>query len=131
MNEGFSINNLFPSRYLKPSDLSDTDLIITITKVIVEDLGRGDHKEEKGVIYAKEITKGFVLNKVNALTIAKMYGDQTSGWIGKRIALYTTEVSFQGTPMLGIRVRMRPPGQGQIPPQSNPDQPGVPPDSWA
>ena len=81
----FQLNNLFLVGTSSPQS-SRHDLIITITKGIVEDLGRGDHKEEKGVIYAKEITKGFVLNKVNALTIAKMYGDQTSGWIGKRTA---------------------------------------------
>ena len=95
--------------------------VLTITDVTIEDLGRGDRKENKAVIFAKENTKGFVLNKVNATTIAKMYGEQTSGWIGNRIALYVTEVSFQGTPMLGIRVRMRPPTQSQKPESEPPD----------
>jgi len=50
-----------------------------------------------------------VLNKTNANTIANLYGPKISNWTGKKIALFTTEVSYQGATMLGIRIRLRPP----------------------
>ena len=40
-----------------------------------------------------------VLNKTNANTIAKMHGEETDDWAGKRIILCAREVEFQGTMM--------------------------------
>ena len=106
-----SVQDLFPSRFLKSQDIGDSDRVLTIDRVVIEDLGYGDMQDKKAVVYPVETDKGLVLNKTNAITIANMYGDDYSKWNGKRIALYTTEVSFQGNTMMGIRIRMRPPGQ--------------------
>ena len=107
----FSISDLYASRYLKSSDVGDTDMVKTMSRVEVEELGYGEPRDEKAVVYFSETDKVLPLNKTNATTISRLFGDDTAEWQGKRIALYTTEVSFQGNPMLGIRVRLRPPGQ--------------------
>ena len=106
-----SVRKLFDSRFLKSDDIGDTDMALTINRVELEDIGHGDNRDEKAVVYFDEIEKVLVLNKTNATTISRLYGDDTAEWRGKRIVLYATEVSYQGTQMMGIRVRMRPPGQ--------------------
>ncbi len=130
MTKILSISDLFPSRYLKPSDVGENDLMLTIERLTIEEFGRGDRKENKPVAYFRETDKGLVLNKTNATTIARLYGDKCANWVGKKVALYVTEVSYQGTPMLGIRVRMRPPSQPQQPDLEIPEPP-EPPDPWA
>ena len=109
MDKKTTIDDLFPSRFLKSSDIGDTDMILTISKVEVEDLGFGDDKKSKPVVYFWENDKVLVLNKTNGETISQLYGKEISEWPDKKIALFTTEVSFQGKPMLGIRIRLQPP----------------------
>ena len=104
-----TVSEIYPSRFLKSSDIGDSDLVLTIESVVPEDLSSTDHIELKPVLYSKEITKGFVLNKTNVNTIAHLFGERIEQWIGKKITLYTTEVSFQGNQMKGIRVRGQPP----------------------
>lgn len=105
-----SINDLFPSRWLKADDLADDeDTIVTIKSVGVEEVGQGDDREEKAVVFFRELDKGLVLNKTNASAIAQQHGDDTDDWTGKRIALFQQEVDFRGKQTLAIRVRLRKP----------------------
>lgn len=104
------LGDLFPSNYLKSSDFSEEeDTIYTIKELKSQTLGQGKDAEDKYVMYFDEVTKGMVLNKTNAKVIATLYGDDTDDWEGKKIALYLTEVEFNGETMLGIRVRKRTP----------------------
>jgi hypothetical protein len=50
-----------------------------------------------------------VLNKTNNSTIIGLYGSETDDWIGKKIALFSQEVDFQGKQTMAIRIRMRTP----------------------
>lgn len=102
-----TVDDLFPSRFMKAGDIGEADLIVTITGLEVEELGQD--KQKKPVLFFQETDKGMVLNKTNADTIRGMYGNNIPGWNGKKIALYTTEVTFAGKTSLGIRVRVRPP----------------------
>lgn len=100
-----NINTAFPSKYLKADDC-DEDVIVTITKVTMEDIGQGGKKESKPIVFFKEVTKGLVLNKTNAKMIAKMAGDDdTDHWTGVKVRLIATEVEFQGDLVMAIRVR--------------------------
>jgi len=99
--------------------------------VTIENVGMNDQKENKPIIYFKEIDKVLVLIKTNAVSISHLYGDQTAGWIGKRIAPYVIEVSVQGTQKLGIRVRNRIPPQQVTQELDFPELPDEPPDLWA
>ncbi len=105
-----NINTVFPSKYLKADELPiETDMVVTIKEVVLEDLGNEAKKETKPIVYFRECEKGLPCNKTNANTIAGMYGPDTDGWIGKKVGLFPTEVDFQGKQTLAIRVRMRPP----------------------
>ena len=105
-----NINNAFPSKYLKSGDIpEDADLVLTIREVVQEEIGQGEDAEQKPIIYFTEQPKGLVLNKTNAQSIAKLYGPETDGWVGKRIGLFATEVDFAGKQTLALRVRLKAP----------------------
>ena len=119
-------NELYPSRYLKPGDIGDDDQVLTIDKVLVEEMGFVDRNETKPVLYFRNLDKVLVLNRTNANTIANLYGDQLSNWTGKQVSLFVAEVSFQGKVMPGIRIRSRiPTSSPEIPASSE-----VAPNPW-
>jgi hypothetical protein len=104
-----SVNDMYPSKWLKSSDCEDGDLVLTIAEIREERIGQGSQADDKWVVYFKEEDKGLVLNKTNTNTIAKLYGDETESWIGKQIVLFATEVQFQGDMVEAIRIRSKPP----------------------
>ena len=114
-----NINNAFPIRWIKSGDLGDGDMVVTVKSCSVETVGQGENAEDKPVLYFEESEKGMVLNVTNANTIAGLYGPETDGWIGKRIALFATEVDFAGKQTLAIRVRMKSPTNGAAKPVSD------------
>ena len=81
-----SIFKLFPSKYLKPHDIEDGE-IVTIKAVMVERVGVD--QEEKPIVFFNEHDKGVILNKTNAEAIAKVFGEEEDDWPGKRLALVT------------------------------------------
>ncbi len=72
----------------------------------MEDLGQGSDKESKPVLYFEEAQKGLVLNKTNATTIVKSYGDDTGNWTGKEVQVFPTKTEFKGETVDAIRVRV-------------------------
>jgi hypothetical protein len=69
-----------------------------------------------------------VLNKTNASTIAKLHGEETDLWTGKRITLCTREVEFQGTMTSALRVlAQKPEAHKTAPPPAPPVQATPPP----
>ena len=105
------INQAFPSKYLKASDLEGQRATVTISSATQEELG-GDLKV---ILYFQGKEKGMVLNKTNAYTISAMYGPITENWIGRQIEIFATMVTFQGQPVPALRVA--PPMQQQTPQQ--------------
>ena len=125
-----NFNEAFPSKYIKSdSDVpEDGDLVVTISRVEMEEVGRGKDMQSKPVLYFRETDKGFVCNVTNGKTISKLYGNDTDDWIGKRIALYSADVEFAGEMKRGIRVKTRAPKSGPAPePAARPSGPGVSP----
>lgn len=123
------ISEMQPSKYLKASDADEGDLILTMRDVKEETLGRGPDAQNKWILYFEEVEKGLVLNKTNMNTIAKLYGDDTDGWEGKKITLFATEVQFQAEMVEALRVRSKPP-KGKGKPESKPPV-STPPSSVA
>lgn len=104
------VKDVFPSKYLKVDDLEDNDWNVTIARTVLEDIGQGESKQTKLVIYFDGIDKGFVCNKTNASVIEKLYGDETNDWKGKRITLWPNhDVQFKGEIVSAIRVRAKAP----------------------
>ena len=114
---------LFPSKYLKASDLRGMDVNLTICPkrgVAVEMIKAKDGQEEaRGVIYfvetgakaTKEKTeeKRLVLNKTNAQTIAKIHGSEMDDWGDCRITIFSTTCLAFGETKDCIRVRAKAP----------------------
>lgn len=98
---------MFPSKWLAATDFGDEDVVVTIKALEFETVGQKGDEEDKPVLYFREFKKGLVLNKTNCKTIAKLLGDETDDWEGKKITLFTVEVEYQGQQTLGIRVRSR------------------------
>ena len=95
------VSDAFPSDYLKAADLRDKNVLVTIDRVEMKDIG-DDHKP---IVYFQGKDKGLVLNKTNANNIALAYGDDTDDWTGKEIVLFPAMVDFQGRTVSAIRVR--------------------------
>lgn len=105
------ISQLFPSKYVKACDLNGKTVTLTIAKLVIEELGHGAEKERKPVLYFQKATKGLVLNRTNAMTIAGLYGDEADDWPGKRISIYPTRIRAFGAMQDTIRVREEIPAQ--------------------
>lgn len=99
------INSCFPGSYLKASDLMNRTVKCVIDKVQIEVIG----EEEKPVLYFIGKDKGLVLNKTNSGSISALYGSETDAWEGKEVKLYPTKVSFQGSMVDAIRIKIEPP----------------------
>lgn len=115
--EIMKISQLFPSKYVKASDLEGRNVTLTITRLVIEEMGHGTEKEQKPVLYFQKATKGLVLNRTNAMIISALYGDESNDWAGKRITIYPTRVKAFGTTQDCIRVREEIPAQPRPQPQ--------------
>lgn len=103
-----SLDELYPSRWLKAADIKGRQVTVTIEKIVIEDLG----DESKPVAYFVGRDKGVVLNVTNARTIADIVGsNNTDDWVGKKITLFTQKVNFQNR--LTDAIRVLPPAEPQ------------------
>ena len=114
------ISGAFPSNYVKATDLNGKSCLLTIRTCVLEELGQGNDKEKKPVLYFEKAQKGLVLNKTNANVIADAYGDETTNWEGKRVEVYPARVEFRGQLVDGIRVRIQPEAQPEKQPNAAP-----------
>ncbi len=97
-----NINDAFPSKYLKASDLQGTEPTVTIDRVDWEVIGN----ENKPILYFEGKTKGIVLNKTNGRAIGNALGPMTENWKGHKIILFAIMTDYQGQAVQGLRVRM-------------------------
>lgn len=96
-----NINDTFPSKYLKATDLQGREVTVAIRSVVVEKIG----DDTRPVLYFMNKEKGMVLNKTNSMNIALVYGPETDGWIGHSVTLFAAWVDYQGKQVQGLRVR--------------------------
>lgn len=111
------VSKLFPNKYVKAAELNGKTVTLTIARLTVEEMGHGNEKEQKPVLHFNKATKGLVLNRTNAMTIAGLYGDETDDWVGKRINIYPTRIRAFGAMQDTIRVRE------EIPAEPKPQSP--------
>ncbi len=89
-------------------DLESGDKTVTIKRVIGGELtGPGGKKSKKPVVYVEGSEKGIPLNKTNGKTIANMYGNYVTEWVGRQITLYksSTRNPQDGGEIDCIRIR--------------------------
>ena len=95
-----TVDEMFPSRFLKATDLPRKGMVLTIDALEQEDL----NGEEKWVMFFVEEEKGLVLNKTNANAVADELGRKTSEWSGHKVHLRKEKVDFQGRRVDAIRL---------------------------
>ena len=112
-----NIDQAFPSKWLRASDLLGREAIVAIDRVAMTELD----DDTKPVVYFSGKQKGLVLNKTNGNAIKHLYGPDTDNWTGKHVVLFATTVEFRGDLVDAIRVK------GPAGPQQAPVQPPVAP----
>ena len=103
-----NINKLFPSKYLKESDLTGEEVNVTISRLTVEGVRNQQSGEDEDlpVLYFEGMEKGLILNRTNADTVAKLYGVETGNWPGNRLTLYV-QYGFQAFNQTWDVIRIR------------------------
>lgn len=105
---GYNIDDEYPSKYLRASDLKGRTITVVISHVDRETIGN----DKKLVLYFKGKEKGLVLNKTNSQVIGDAYGRQdTDDWRDGELELFSIMTDYQGKPVEAVRVRIprRPP----------------------
>ena len=108
---------MFPNQDLSAADLQERDVTVTICHIAREALRvEKGGTEDKWIVHFSEMQdrpkdqqKKLVLNKTNAMTIAKVYGNEADDWIGQKITLFPTTCQAFGKTVDCIRVRERTP----------------------
>ena len=103
-----NIEESFPSKYLKASDLQGRAVVVKMATVRVEKVG----DDQRPILYFVGKDKGCVLNKTNKNAIVGIYGTETDEWTGKPIELFVALVDYQGKQTEAIRIRA-PRGESQ------------------
>jgi hypothetical protein len=105
MKNGFSVADMFPSRWLRATDIDD-ELEVQVRHISKEILTGKDGQEEKFVMWFQGLQKGLVLNKTNALKMGEIFGaDDYREWANQRIVLYSTQVEAFGETVQAVRIR--------------------------
>ncbi len=99
-----NISDAFPSKYIKSTDLKGRDVTVTIEGY--EMVAIQNEQGRKLALRFEGKDKGWIVNKTNANTIAKLLNSgRVEDWVGKQITLYPTETAYQGEMVDCIRVR--------------------------
>ena len=100
-------DKVFPSKYLKSSDLNGKPVTVTIERATLEKLKALDGKEqEKIVLTFRNAKKALPLNRTNYDSITEIVGDdETDNWIGQRIELFADTIQMAGKIVACVRIR--------------------------
>jgi len=106
---------LFEHDYVGAWDLEGGEKTVVIDRIAVEDLKSVDGQtKKKPVVSFRGAKRRLILNKVNAQTIADLYGPDVDKWVGKPITLIATTTNAFGKTVECIRVKPeRPAGNGK------------------
>lgn len=119
---GSDYRGMFDRSLIGSWDLPANGAVVVIEKVERGELraGPGKKVDRKPIIRMRGKKKGFALNKTNAKTIAQLYGNDTTQWIGQAITIYPTTTMFGSDKVDCIRVKPQIP-QARKAPERAPD----------
>lgn len=98
-------NELCPSKHITSAELYGKEMIVTIKGVDFHELGEGDTKETKPVLFFEEFPQGMVLNVTKRRVLGALFGREVDEWIGKRITIYPGRTSYQGEQVACIYIK--------------------------
>jgi hypothetical protein len=100
-----NIQNVFPSTYLKASDLQGGQRNVIIDSCEQQEIG--EEKKLMPVLCFRDDEGSLVLNKTNWNTLLTSFGGQdTDEWTGRVLTLFVAQVSYQGKVVDGIRIKV-------------------------
>jgi hypothetical protein len=100
------LSEMLPSRFLKKDDVPSPMLVTVGDIEQVNVAPDGQPPENKWTMTFPELDKPLVLNSTNMHIIGAIYGDDTDGWLGQKIVIYSDpNVSFGGKLVGGLRLR--------------------------
>jgi hypothetical protein len=113
-------DDIFPSKYLRASDLNDTAIVGTIQSATTEILKSPDGTQQtKTILSFKGGKKTLPLNMTNWDAVATITGEgDTDKWPGHKVELYSTTTEMKGKTVDCIRIRA--PAQRELPKQKPP-----------
>lgn len=99
-------DDVFPSKYLKHTDLQGKPTVMAIESAVLETLKSPEGKmQDKIVLYFVRAKKSLPLNVTNFDAVADICGADTDDWPGCQIELYPTKTLMAGKTVDCIRVR--------------------------
>jgi hypothetical protein len=114
--------DVFPSKYLKASDLNGRPMVLTVENAPLEVLKNPEGKEQhKVVLYFRGAKKALPLNVSNWDAVAEILGGDTDDWPGGKVELYPTKTQMAGKTVDCIRIRAPRSAVANTPPK--PDEP--------
>ena len=125
VKEDKTVNDFYPSPWLKAADLPGDKVTWQIIDVNEEPIG--EKMEDKLVLYFNESEKSLILNKTNATSMSDLFGPGPNEWIGRWVKLYIEPVRFMGKTSMAIRIwpeKVEAPENGS---QAMPPEPEAPP----
>jgi hypothetical protein len=101
-----NVNEMFPSKYMKGSDLKGPTTV-TILEVKPERIYKPGEGQITGyILFCEKASKGIVLTKPLAMSIAAALGEQdTDNWHGRQVVLYPQPMTVAGRNLVAIRAR--------------------------
>jgi hypothetical protein len=110
-----TLNDAFPSKYLKAADLADGPVVATIKLAELEKVKGFDGKETpKVVVYFAKKLKPLILNRTNFEAICDICGSYDSeDFPGTKAEVFAQKVSGPNGIVDGVRIRA--PGAGEKP----------------
>lgn len=100
------LSEMLPSRFLKKDDVQKP-MLVTIGDIEQVNVApEGQPAENKWTMTFPELDKPLVLNSTNMHIVGAVYGEDTDGWLGQKIVIYSDpNVSFGGKLVGGLRLR--------------------------
>ena len=93
------------SKYFRAGDFAK-ELVGTIQSVDRTDFKNDDGSAAaKPVLHFQDMSQALVLNRTNFTALSLMFGEDTDGWVGEKVALYPSRVDFKGKTMPTIKVK--------------------------
>lgn len=110
-----TLDDAFPSKYIKAADLRGNEVVVKITHVTTDEID----KKQKFLCWFAGKQKALVLNITNFKAIVKITGyDNTDDWTGAEICLYPTMTDYAGDQVAAIRIKAAPARVQQARPSS-------------
>src|SRR5215471_123799 len=93
-------------RYLTSVHHQGKRATVKIARVAIEELHPRPGKVERApVVYFEGKSKGLILSATNQRTLARLFGDDMTGCVGKTVTLEAVEVSVAGVMRNPIRIK--------------------------